>query len=119
MSKLKLHDIPEIDVIHRDPVMESYQNRNTKGQNTALLDEVNDKGESEKDDTNWIQVDENAEKDKDSNLDSKELPIYTNEQLDEETETNITMLRNAIDESMKDLKPNMNILNEYNKRVCI
>lgn len=118
MSKLKLHEIPEIDVIHRDPVMESYQNRNTKGQITATLDAVNDKEECEKDDQNWIHVDENKDEDKDNNLDSMELPIYTNEQLDEQTETNITMLRNSIDESMKDLKPNMNILNEYKKRVC-
>uniref|UniRef100_A0A2S2P266 Structural maintenance of chromosomes protein n=1 Tax=Schizaphis graminum TaxID=13262 RepID=A0A2S2P266_SCHGA len=123
ISKLKLHKIPEIDCAQRDPVIESYQNLGSKNLDKTTSDEDNEKENNEtneinetsqkQDDPDKMQVDDAD----DTDLDTKELPQYTSEQLVQikigETNTNRAILL----EEIRNLdKPNFKILEEFKKR---
>ncbi|XP_025424025.1 structural maintenance of chromosomes protein 4 isoform X2 [Sipha flava] len=123
LSNLKLHTIPKIDNNHRDPVTESYQNRELKDKSIKLntldvsVDEENSKNndKSQKtDDTEKIHDDIN-QNDDDNDIDNKELPQYTDEQMESIDET---ALKNAkLSDTEKNIeKPNFNVLDEYDKR---
>jgi len=124
MTKLKLHKIPEIDCAQRDPVIESYQNIGSKNHNKSAIDEDNEKEKNNEtnnisknqDDADKMQVDD---VDDDTDLDTKELPQYTAEQL-EQIDTNKTNNDRAIllEEMRNRDKPNFKILEEFKKRVC-
>lgn len=124
MSKLKLHTIPKIDNNHRDPVTESYQNHELKNISikSNTLDVSVDEDHSENNDkpqktndTDEINDDINQNVD-DNDIDIKELPRYTVEQLESIDET---ALKNFKVSEKNIEKPNFNVLDEYDKRVCI
>lgn len=123
LSKLKLHTIPELDVVHRDPVLESYQNRGLS-QNTNV-NEKNKKEDSEKNDnskendnSNQMDVDNADNIDDDIDLDAKVLPEYTSEQLEKLSLERILWHISIFQEHFKE-NPNLSILDEYRRRVCI
>lgn len=124
MTKLKLHKIPEIDCAQRDPVMESYQNIGSKNHNKSATDEGNEKEKNNEtneisknqDDPDKMQVDD---VDDDTDLDTKELPQYTTEQLVQINKMETNNNRALLLEELRNLgKPNFKILEEFQKRVC-
>jgi len=126
MSKLKLHKIPEIDCAQRDPVIESYQKLGSKTHNKTIIDEDDEKEKEKNNETNEIsqklddpdkmQVDD---VDDDTDLDTKELPKYTVEQLVQINKMETNNKRVSLIEEIRNLdKPNFKILEEFKKRVC-
>lgn len=124
MTKLKLHKIPEIDCAQRDPVIESYQNIGSKNHNKSAIDEGNEKEKNSEtneisknqDDPDKMQVDD---VDDDTDLDTKELPQYTAEQLVQINKMETNNTRALLLEELRNLeKPNFKILDEFKKRVC-
>ncbi|KAL4119341.1 hypothetical protein QTP88_012159 [Uroleucon formosanum] len=122
MTKLKLHKIPEIDCAQRDPVMESYQNIGSKNHNKSATDEGNEKEKNNEtneisknqDDPDKMQVDD---VDDDTDLDTKELPQYTTEQLVQINKMETNNNRALLLEELRNLgKPNFKILEEFQKR---
>lgn len=124
MTKLKLHKIPEIDCAQRDPVIESYQNIGSKNHDKSTIDEGNEKEKNNEtneisknqDDPDKMQVDD---VDDDTDLDTKELPQYTTEQLVQMNKMETNNNRALLLEELRNLeKPNFKILEEFKKRVC-
>lgn len=123
---MKWHEIPEIDNRQRDPVVESYQTLESKGQNrnTSTLNEGNEKEQSEKnekspedDESNQMQVDEDI--DIPPNIDCKKLPKYTVEQLESFDYEKIRYTYVLVHEELTKTTPNFSVLEEYKKRVIV
>lgn len=128
LAKLKLYEIPHIDYTQRDPVIESYQNREAESKNQNVVIDQEKTKENFKDNTesqgttnpNPMQIDdENNEDDAENN--DKELIQYTDEELEkmDVDEINYQNYVNVIaSEHLKKEKPNLSVLEEFIKRVC-
>lgn len=108
-----MHEIIEIDNIQRDPVTESYQiNTSTSLEKNEKEHFVNNEKSPQKDIPNQGQND--AEENLMNN--SKELPLYTPEQLEafdwEEIDYNLKIILEVVNQ-----KPNFSVLDEYKKKV--
>lgn len=103
MSKLVLHKIPNIDKVHRDPILESYHNYDTQNQ------DLENENENEKED--------NEENNDEIDINQTNFLEYSPEQLDN---LNAEVIKEEIVILNKDIngeKPNFNILEELQKRV--
>lgn len=68
-------------------------------------------------DTNEVQ-DDNDKNNDNKDIDNKELPQYTDEQLENIDEVALNNFKVSESDKTKE-KPNFNVLAEYEKRVCI
>lgn len=118
---MKLHEIPEFDNRQRDPVIESYQTSESKGQNhnKSTLNEENEKEPFEKNDKSTEEEPNQMQVDDDLDSDCKELPRYTDEQLEAFNLEKIKYDYVIVHEELTKNKPNFSILEEYKKRVFI
>lgn len=119
MSKLMLHKIPKIDNIQCDPIMESYQNYESNNQD---LGKKNENENNEKNNPNKMQVDDDdidEENKGEIDINQTNFIKYSPEQLEN---LNVEVIKEEIvilNNNLNGEKPNFNILEEFQKRVCI
>lgn len=124
MKPLKLHKVPRIDKNQRDPIMESYQDcdsKETKETTAVDRENINGNGESPKIcDFDEMQDDDGlGEKEDKNHIYDTFLREYTDEELESCEENDIHLILTLQQEKVDKVDPNFKILEEYQKRVCI
>lgn len=120
-----MHEIPEFDNRQRDPVIESYKASESQGKShdKSTLNEENENEPSEKNEKSPekdVPSMMNVDDDSDISLnDCKELPQYTDEQLESFDFEKVKYDYVLIQEEVIKNKPNFSVLEEYKKRVFI